>query len=405
MRRRTILTGALAAAASSTFAQTTSERSDAPVVIGILEDMSGPYSAFAGPGSVIAAEMAIADFGGHVLGRPIKLLSADHQQKPEVASTKAREWIDTEHVVMITGMASSAVALAVQDLASSRKIITMNAGAGTTILTGEKCTRYGIQYPLDSYAISVPTTRALLRAGKKKWFFIAANYTFGKDLVRINSKVIDDLGGRVVGTVYHPLGAPDFSSYLLQAQGSGADVVALANAGADTDNVIKQAHEFRLTANNVTLAAYALFNVDIVGVGLDVAQGLRYAQPFYWDANGTSRAFSGRFYKRHKAMPTSDQAGAYSAVLAYLNAVKMTGTLNGDKVRSELSSGTINDPLFGPGVIRDDGLFVHNVYALEVKKPTESMSKWDVAKIVDKVDAEHAFMSLKEHGCPLIKNG
>lgn len=371
------------------------------VKIGVLTDMSGVYSALGGEGAVIAAQMAIDDFGGKVLGKPIELVSADHQNKPDVASAKAREWIDEDGVDVITELLNSAVGLAVQGTASSKHVITLNTGAGSTDLTGSQCTRYGIHYVYDTYSLPVGTATAIVKNGGKKWFFITADYNFGKSLEKNTSEVVKRLGGTVVGHVLAPLGTTDFSSYLLQAQNSGAQVIALANAGGDTINAIKQAKEFGIVQGGQKLAGMLIFITDIKSLGLETAQGLQFTTAWYWNQNKATRAFAERFFKKHHAMPTMIQAGLYSAVTNYLKAVKAAGTDNSDAVRAELGKMKIND-FFAKGHIRPDGLLVHDMYLAKVKKPSESKGPWDLVKIVKRIPAKEAFMSLKQGGCPLV---
>lgn len=371
------------------------------VKIGVLTDMSGLYSAVGGEGAVIAAQMAIDDFGGKVLGKPIKLVSADHQNKPDVASATARKWIDRDGVDVITEMLNSAVGLAVQGTASSKKVITINTGAGSTDLTGAQCTKYGIHYVYDTYSLPVGTATAIVKNGGKKWFFITANYNFGKSLEKNTSAVVKRLGGTVVGEVLHPIGTNDFSSYLLQAQNSGAEVIGLANAGGDTINAIKQANEFGIVQGGQKLAGMLIFITDVKSLGLNTAQGLQFTTAWYWDQDEESHDFSERFFNKHHAMPTMVQAGLYSAITNYLNAIKNVGTDNSDAVRAELGKMKIDD-FFAKGHIREDGLFVHDMFLAQVKKPSESKGKWDLVNIEKRIPADDAFMSLKQGGCPLV---
>jgi branched-chain amino acid transport system substrate-binding protein len=378
------------------------EVSNDAVTIGVLSDMSGVYKDLEGPGAVIAAQMAIDDFGGEVLGKPIKLISADHQNKPDIASATAREWIDESHVDMITGIDNSAVGLATQGVASSKNTITINTGAGTTQLTGDKCTKYGIHYVYDTYSLPVGTATAIVKNGGKSWFFITADYAFGHSLQDNTVKVVKELGGSVAGSVDVPISTNDFSSYLLQAQSSGADVIALANAGNDTVNSIKQASEFGIVAGGQQIAGMLVMITDVKALGLPVAQGLQFTTAFYWDRNDESRKWSNRFFEKHHAMPTMIQAGVYSAVSNYLQAVKAAGTDNSDAVREQLGKMTINDFFVKDGHIGEDGLMRHDMYLVKVKTPDQSKADWDLMEVMATIPAETAFMAPEDSGCPLV---
>lgn len=404
MKIRSLLPAVMTAALALPFAAGAADNpkfSKNEITIGVLTDMSGPYASLTGLGDVAGAQLAIDEFGGKVLGVPIKLISADHRQSPDVSSAKAREWIDQDGVDMITGLGQSALGLAVQALASGKKVITMNTGAGSTDLTGSQCTKYGIHYSWDNHAVAVGTASAVVEAGGKSWFFITADYTFGKSLQEQATKVIDKLGGSVVGGVRAPLGTNDFSSFLLQAQGSKAQVIGLANAGADTLNTIKQANEFGIVKGGQKLAALVMFITDVHSLGLPVVQGLQFTTAYYWDRNDASRSLGERFMKVRKVMPNMDQAGTYSAVRTYLKAVEAAGTDNSDAVREQLGKMEIDDG-FSKGHIRADGLFVHDMYLVEAKKPGESKSEWDLLKINKTIPADVAFLSLKDGGCPLV---
>lgn len=372
------------------------------ITIGILTDFSGPYKDLTGEGDVVAAQLAIEEFGGKVLGVPIRLISADHAQKADVSSAKAREWIDQDGVDMITALGQSALGLAVQQLASERKVITMNTGAGTTELTGSQCSRYGIHYTWNTRAVSVGTASAVVDGGGKSWFILAADYAFGKSLQEQVTKVVEGKDGKVVGSVRVPLGNTDFSSFLLQAQGSGAQVIGMANAGADTLNTIKQANEFGIVQGGQQLAGLVMFITDVHSLGLEVAQGLQFTTAYYWDRTDASREVGKRFYAKHGAMPNMDQMGTYSAVRSYLKAVEAAGTDNSDAVRAELGKMTIDDA-FAQGQIRADGLFVHDMLLVEAKKPSESTSEWDLLKVKQVIPGNVAYQSLEEGGCALVK--
>jgi branched-chain amino acid transport system substrate-binding protein len=376
--------------------------SDGVVKIGVLTDMSGVYSTLGGKGTQVAVEMAVKDFGGKVLGKPIQVIGADHQNKADIASAKAREWFDNEKVDMITGLLNSGCALAVQKLAGEKKRITMNTGAASTDLTNKDCTPYGIHYVYDTYALGKGTGQAVVQRGGKTWFFLTADYAFGQSLEGNTTKFVKAMGGKVIGSVRHPLSTADFSSYLLQAQSSGAQIIGLANAGGDTINAIKQAREFGITKKQ-TLVGLLIFDTDIKSLGLNVAQGMQFTSGFYWDRDAASRAFAKRFYAIHKAMPTMDQAGAYSATMNYLKAIKAAGTDDPDAVVAKLKSMDVSDFFAVHGKIRADGRMVHDMYLMEVKKPAESKGEWDLLKIVKTIPANDAFMPLSESVCPLVK--
>ncbi|MFO7527817.1 MAG: ABC transporter substrate-binding protein [Marinobacter sp.] len=380
----------------------TAELSDGKLKIGVLSDMSGVYKALEGPGAVVAAKMAIEDFGGSVLGQPVEVISADHQNKPDIGASTAREWIDAKEVDMITALDNSSVALSVQGLANDKKIITMNTGAGTTALTEDQCTPYGIHYVYDTHALPVGTATAMVKNGGKSWFFITADYAFGHSLRDNTGAVVESLGGEVVGNVNAPLSTNDFSSYLLQAQSSGADVIGLANAGQDTVNAIKQANQFRIVQSGQKLAGMLVFITDVHSMGLDIAQGLQFTTAFVWNQNDETRAWSERFHERHGAMPTMVHAGVYSAVTNYLKAVKETGTDDSDTVRAKLGEMTLNDMFVKNGSILPNGTMLHDMYLVEVKKPSESESEWDLLRVVSKIPADQAFIPLSESKCPLV---
>jgi len=376
--------------------------SDGVVKIGVLTDMSGVYSTLGGKGTQVAVEMAVKDFGGQVLGKPIQVIGADHQNKADIASAKAREWFDKEKVDMITGLLNSGCALAVQKIAGEKKRITMNTGAASTDLTNKDCTPYGIHYVYDTYALGKGTGQAVVQRGGKTWFFITADYAFGQSLEGNTTRFVKQMGGKVLGSVRHPLSTADFSSYLLQAQSSGAQIIGLANAGGDTINAIKQAREFGI-GKKQTLVGLLIFDTDIKSLGLNVAQGMQFTSGFYWDRDNASRAFAKRFFAIHKAMPTMDQAGAYSATMNYLKAIKAAGTDDPDAVMAKLKAMDVSDFFAVHGKIRADGRMVHDMYLMEVKKPAESKGEWDLLKIVKTIPANDAFMPLAESTCSLVK--
>ncbi|SDK79091.1 branched-chain amino acid transport system substrate-binding protein [Modicisalibacter muralis] len=373
------------------------------VKIGVLGDMSGVYATgFSGPGAVGAVKMAVDDFGGSVLGQPIRVISADHQNKPDVASATAREWIDQERVDMITDLTNSAVGLAVQSLASDKGVITMNTGAATTQLTNEACTKYGIHYGYDTYALPVGTATAIVKNGGKKWFFITADYAFGHSLQKNTTEVVESLGGEVVGSVAAPLGTNDFASYLLQAKASGAEVIALANAGQDTVNSVKQADSFGIVQGGQQLAGMLVLISDVKSLGQEVAKGLQFTSAWYWNYDDESREWAKRYMERTGAAPTFPHAALYSATTAYLNAVKAAGTDDADAVRAQLNEMTIDDFFAKGGDIRPDGLLVHDMYLLKVKEASASKGEWDVAGVARVIPGEQAYPPLSESTCAHI---
>ncbi len=377
--------------------------SDNVVKIGVLTDMSGVYSTLGGKGTQVGVEMAVKDFGGTVLGKPIQVIGADHQNKADIASAKAREWFDNEKVDMITGLLNSGCALAVQKLGGEKKRITMNTGAASTELTNKACTPYSIHYVYDTYALGKVTGQAVVQNGGKSWFFLTADYAFGHSLEENTTKFVKAGGGKILGSVRHPLSTADFSSYLLQAQSSGAQIIGLANAGGDTTNAIKQAREFGIDKKGQTLVGLLIFDTDIKSLGLKVAQGMQFTSGFYWDRDKATRDFAKRFFAIHKAMPTMDQAGAYSATMNYLKAIKAAGTDDPDEVMAKLKSMDISDFFAVNGKIRADGRMVHDMYLMEVKKPADSKGEWDLLKIVKTVSPAEAFMPLSESTCSQVK--
>lgn len=397
------IVGAVSLASVALPLTATAELSDNKVKIGVLSDMSGVYKSLEGPGAVIAAQMAIEDFGGTVLGQPIEIVSADHQNKPDIGASTAREWIDDQQVDMLTALDNSSVALAVQGLAKDKKIITMNTGAGTTALTEEQCSPYGIHYVYDTHALPVGTATAMVKNGGEKWFFITADYAFGHSLRDNTGEVVKSLGGEVVGNVNAPLSTNDFSSYLLQAQASGADVIGLANAGQDTVNAIKQANQFRIVQGGQKLAGMLVFITDVHSMGLDIAQGLQFTTAFVWNQDEEALEWSNRFYERHNAMPTMVHAGVYSAVTHYLEAVKAVGTDESDAVRKKLGEMKLNDFFVKDGYIAANGSMFHDMYLVEVKKPEESESEWDLLKVVSRIPADAAYIPMSESTCSLVK--
>ena len=374
-----------------------------PLKLGLLLDMSGPYADIGGQGSVTAARMAVEDFGGTVLGRPIEIVFADHQNKADVAGSLARQWFDDQGVETILDVAASGPALAVNEIAKQRSKILILNGPAARRLTNEDCGPYTVHYTYDNYALARGTGEATVKAGYDSWFFITADYVFGKDLETITSAFVIKNGGKVVGSVRVPLNTPDFSSFLLQAQASRAKVIALANSGADTINAIKQAADFGVGKSGQKLVALLLYITDVNALGLEAAQGLLLTEAFYWDMNDGTRAWSRLYFDRMKKMPNMTQAGVYSSTLHYLKAVEAAGTVESSAVMKMMKATPINDFFAHNGRIREDGRMVHDMYLFEVKKPSESKEPWDEYRLVATIPAEEAFQPLSQSTCPLIK--
>ena len=372
------------------------------VKIGVLSDMSSLYADTAGKGSVESARMAIADFGGTVLGKKVELVFADHQNKADVASTKAREWFDKEGVDMIMNMNNSAVAIAVNGLARERNKTIMNTGAVSTALTNEHCGPTLVHYTYDTYAMTNAAVKGVLAQGKKDWFIISVDYAAGKAMASTATEFVDAGGGKIVGQVAHPLNASDFSSYVTQAAASKAQVVTLANATNDTVNTIKAAYDFGLTKNQI-LVPQLMFINDIHGLGLKYGQGMTFATAFYWDRTPESRAWAQRYFERMKKMPSMVQAGDYSAVMTYLQAVKDAGSDDGLAVAAQMKKMKINDVFSQNGYVREDGRMVHDMYVVQVKKPEESKAPWDYYKVLSTIPGDEAFRPLSKSTCSLVK--
>ncbi|MFS8973798.1 ABC transporter substrate-binding protein [Cupriavidus necator] len=372
-----------------------------PFRIGALVDMTGVYSGIGGPGGVAAVKMAVQDFGGKVLGRPIEVLSADYQNKVDVSATRAREWYDRNNVEMIIESTDSASALALQKLGASKKKITIFAGSATTELTGKQCSPYGVHYVYNTYALANGTARAIVEEGKKDWFFVTADYAFGHSLEANAVAVVEQAGGKVSGKVRHPLAASDFASFLLQAQSSKAQVIALANAGRDTQNAVRQAAEFGLGTGKQVVAPLLIFDSDLKGMGLKASQGLQFTTAFYWDYNDETRAFGKKYFAQTKAMPTMVQAGMYSAVIHYLKAVQAVGSADADKVMAKMRETPVNDFFAKGGRIQANGQMVHDMYLAEAKGPAESKGEWDLMKIRKVIPKDKAFEPLAQSACPL----
>lgn len=378
--------------------------SDDTVKIGAMVDMSGVYSANGGPGAVLAAEMAIEDYGSEVLGKPVELVSADYQNKVSVAQATASRWFDDEGVDMIVESMDSASALALFGLGDRRGRVTIGAGSATTRLTGEGCSKYGIHYVYDTFALATGTGNAIVNEGYTDWYFITADYAFGHSLEQDTENVVLANGGEVIGKARHPLSTTDFASYLLQAQGSGAQVVGLANAGNDFSTAVEQANEFGITQGGQILAGMLVFLTDIQALSVDVAQGMQFTTGYYWDYDDQTREFAERFYERHEGMPTMIHAGIYSAVTQYLKAIDATGTDDADAVIKHMKSQPINDGFSRNGYIREDGRMVHDMYLARIKTPAESESEWDMAEIVRVIPGDEAYRPLEMSECQYVSS-
>lgn len=374
------------------------------VRIGVLTDMAGPYSDNLGAGSLLAAQMAVEDFGGKVNGKPIEILSADHQNKADLGSSLARGWFDVDGVDVITELGSSAVALAVQELARERNRLALHTGAGTPDLTGKACSPVGIQWSYDNYAYGNVVATTMIERGLTKWFFITADYAFGHSLEASASQFVNAAGGEIIGTARHPLNNADFSSLLLQAQSSGAQVVALANAGADMSTALKQANEFGLAQAGQELVSLMINLPDVHAMGLENSQGLVFTEGFYWDMNEEVRAWSERFKERFNGRPPASlQASVYEAVMHYLQAVEKTGTDDATIVAQQMRDTPINGFYTKNGYIREDGRVIRDMYLFQVKSPEESKESWDYYKTLATIPGEKAFRPLADGGCPLVK--
>ncbi|HTH16959.1 MAG TPA: ABC transporter substrate-binding protein [Magnetospirillum sp.] len=397
------LVGAVAALALSAGAAQ-AQYSDNKVKIGVLTDLSGTYSDLAGQGSIVAAQMAIEDFGGKVNGVPVELVSADHQNKADIASSIARKWYDTEQVDAIFDLVTTATAVAVREVSREKGKIDMNSGAGSTVLTNDKCSATGFHWTYDVYAMAVGTGNAVVKQGGDSWYFLTADYAFGHDLEAQTAKVVKANGGTVKGSVRHPFPNSDFSSFLLQAQASGAKIIGLANAGSDTINAIKQAREFGITQGGQSLAGLLVFISDVHSLGLETAQGMLLTTGFYWDRDDASRAWSKRWSERMKGrMPTMVHAGVYSSVLHYLRSVQAAKTDEGIKVADQIRTLPIKDFFAVNGKVRADGRMVHDMYLAQVKKPSESKYPWDYYNILRTIPGDEAFKPLADSTCPLVK--
>ncbi|MEO6840031.1 MAG: ABC transporter substrate-binding protein [Bradyrhizobium sp.] len=400
MRLQILLVAALTAACLET-SVAQAQISDDIVRIGVLNDQSGLYADLGGPGTVTAARMAVEDSGGSVLGKPVEIVFADHQNKSDVGAAIARQWFEVGKVDMAIGFDNSAVALAVEQLAADHDRIAIAGAVGSTAFTGKSCTATEASWIYDSYALTTSLAKAVVAEGRDSWFFITVDYTFGHSLEADATAAVQAAGGKVLGSVRHPLNTADFSSYLLQAQASGAKVVAFANGGGDMVNAVKQANEFGLTKNQ-TMATLLVFISDVHSMQLQAAQGLKFVTGFYWDRNEETRAWSKRFFARQGRMPTMPQASAYSAIRHYLAAITAAGTDEAKAVMAKMRAMPVNDFYVKNGHLREDGRLVHDMYFAQVKTPAESTGPWDYYKILATIPGDQAFRPMAEAGCPLV---
>jgi len=384
---------------SSVFAQQAGQ----PLKIGILSDLSSVYSDIGGSGNVEATKMAIEEFGGSMFGAPIELLAADPQNKPDTAASIVRKWYENDGVDMIVDMPTSATALAGMELSKQFEKIMIVTDAASSDITGKSCSPFTAHWTYDTYANAHTVGGAIVKNGGDTWFFITADYVFGHSIERDTGEVVKAAGGKVLGSVKHPLNTPDFSSYLLQAQSSKAKIIGLANGGGDTINAIKQAGEFGIVSGGQNLAAIVMFISDVHSLGLKLAQGLIITEAYYWDLNDRTRAFGKRFFERMKRMPTMNQAATYSATLHYLKAVQAAGTKETKPVMAKMRATPVRDAFTDNGILREDGRMVHSMFLFEVKKPEESKGPWDYYKVLAEVPGDQAFRPLNEGGCPLVK--
>lgn len=374
-----------------------------PLKIGVLSDFSSVYSDIGGQGNVEATKMAIEDFGGQMFGKPIEMVAADVLNKPDVASTIARKWWETEGVDMIIDLPTSATALAVMELSKQYEKVMIVTDAASSDITGKSCSLYTAHWTYDTYSNAHTVGSAIVKNGGDSWFFLTADYVFGHSIERDTGDVVKAAGGKVLGSVKHPLNTADFSSFLLQAQASKAKIIGLANGGGDTINAIKQAGEFGIVAGGQNLAAIVMFISDVHSLGLKLAQGLIITEAYYWDLNDKTRAFGKRFQERIKRMPTMNQAATYSATLHYLKAVQAAGTKDTKTAMAKMRELPVKDAFTDNGILREDGRMVHSMFLFQVKKPEESKGPWDYYKLLAEVPADQAFRPLKDGGCPLVK--
>ena len=396
-------TGFLIASLAASLMATSALAQDVTVKIGVLNDRSGIYADLSGEGSVIAARMAAEDFGAAEKGIRVEIVSADHQNKPDVASTIARQWIDQDGVNAIVDVPTSSAALAVNEILKEANAVFINSGAAASDLTGPACSPHTVHWTYDTWALANGTGSAMVQQGGDSWFFLTADYAFGHALERDTSAVVEKAGGTVVGAVRHPFPGTDFSSFLLQAQASGAKVIGLANAGGDTINSIKQAAEFGITQAGQALAGLLIFITDVHALGLETAQGLVLTESFYWDLNDQTREWTARFEALDGDKPTMVQAGVYAGVLHYLKAVEATKSTDADAVVAKMKELPTDDPLFGQGEVRADGRKIHDMYLFKVKSPDQSTGPWDYYETVATIPAAEAFRPLADGNCPLVQ--
>jgi len=402
LTRRAVL-AALSAAPLARPALVRAQSSSQPVRIGLLSDMSGPYRDVGGPGNHVATELAIQDFGGSVLGRPIEIVQADEQNKPDIAGALARQWIDSGNVHVLADGSASSSGLAVQQICREKKQIYLITGPATSDMTGPQCSAYGIHWSYDTYALASGTGRALAKSGGDRWFFITADYAFGYALERDSANAVKAAGGTVLGAVRAPLATSDFSSYLVQAKASGANVIGLANAGTDSQNCVKQAAEFGIMQGGTKIATLLFQLSDVHALGLQTCQGLVFTDSFYWDQTDQTRAWSARFTARMGTAPGLLHAGSYAAALHWLKAVKAAGTTNADDVVAKMKQMPVNDMYNTNVPIRQDGRVLHKMYLWQVKTPAESKYKFDYCKPLANLTGDEAFRPMNAGGCPLIK--
>ena len=397
-------TGLVLASIAASLLATSAFAQDVSVKIGVLNDRSGIYADVAGEGSVIAARMAAEDYGAADKGVAVEIVSADHQNKPDVGSNIARQWYDTENVDVIADVPTSSVALAINEITKEKNKIFLGSGPASSDLTGKACSPNTIHWTYDTWALANGTGKALVEQGGKTWFFVTADYAFGHQLEEDTGAVVKEAGGEVLGAVRHPFPGQDFSSFLLQAQASGANVIGMANAGGDTINTVKQAAEFGITQAGQSLAALLMFISDVHALGLQTAQGLVLTSPFYWDLNDQTREWSKRFAEQNGGkMPTMVQAGVYSSVLHYLKAVDALDSKDTAAVLEWMKANPADDPIFGKGEIRADGRKIHPMYLFRVKTPEQSKGEWDYYEMLQEIPADQAFRPLEEGGCPLVQ--
>lgn len=389
-----------AALSSRAFAQVPAQQ---PVRIGVLTDMSGVFSGISGPGAVAAVQMAVEDFGKTLLGHPLEVLAADHQDKPDIGAAIARKWYDQENVVMINDLMDTAVALAVMNLAVEKHRIAIINGASSSVITNAKCTPNSVHYCYDTYALAKGVVSGVVKHGGRNWGILLVDYGFGYQLAKDTSRFVNEAGGKVIMEVKHPLNTNDFSSFILQLDKPSIDVIALANGGSDTLNAIKTASEFGIgRRDQKKIVALYISLLDLKSLGLETAQGLSFADSFYWNRNEESRKWSERFFAKFKKMPTSAQAANYSSTMHYLRAVEAANSLEAPVVMEKMRAMPVNDFFATNGHIRIDGLMVHDMYLLQVKKPSESKGPWDLCTVLDTIPAAQAFQPLSESTCPLV---